>query len=138
MIIYFKRFALFFLILIAFSCANNKAKHPVQVADAFVQSWSTVEAKSRGTHLEVTLTGNVSDVKILAVVYNNLQVTPIVEIKKEELIVRADFETGTQKIFEKPAVTTKRDMIIYNHRGKIYELPLENIIRKEAKYYPVK
>lgn len=138
MTIYLKRLSLFLLILFAISCVNNKVKQPVKVSEAFVQSWTTAEGKSQGTHIEVTIIGKVGEAKILGIVYNKQQVTPIVEMQKKQSIIRADFEKGTQQIFETPSATHKENMIIYSYRGKIYELPLRNIARKYTQYYPVK
>lgn len=126
------------LLLFAAACVNNKIKHPLKIDNAYVQSWTTAEGTSRGTHIEVKLMGRIQNSKILAIVYNKLQVTPIIKKQGDKLVVWADFEKGVEQVFEKPTFTKKRDMIIYSYRGKVYELAIEHFEPKATNYYPIK
>lgn len=126
------------LLLFSLSCASNKESHPVKIHNASVQSWSTATGKNRGTTVEVNLTGKIKDIKVLGIVYNKQQTTPVVQPNKHLLTARADFEKGTEKVFHKSVFSNKDDMVIYSYRGKVYELPIQNFLRKDANYYPVK
>lgn len=126
------------LLLFSLSCTNNKGSHPIKIYNAFVQSWSTATGKNRGTTVEVNLSGKIKDIKILAIVYNKQQTTPVVQPSKNLLTARADFEKGTEKVFHKSVFSNKHNMVIYSYRGKVYELPIHNFLRKDANYYPVK
>lgn len=126
------------LFFFAGACANYNSKYPLKVENAYTKSWTTAKGVSRGTHVEVNLTGKTQNIKVLAIVYNKLQMTPIVKKQDNALIVWADFEEGTQQLFENAAVVQKKDMVIYSYKGKVYELHIENFQRKATKYYPVK
>jgi hypothetical protein len=55
-----------------------------------------------------------------------------------KLFLTADFEYGTEKKIDDSMPTSKIDMIIYTHKGKVYELPLKDIQCKPMRYYPKK
>lgn len=133
-----KKTVFLLLITTAFSCATTTPKHPVKVEKATAQSWTTAGENRRGTRVDVILNGAINEVKILGIVFNKLQLVPTSEVKEGKLWLLADFEKGIEKVFSEPVPSNKEDCIIYSYKGKIYELPIDNIKRKPAVYYPVK
>ncbi len=134
---FFKLFTLAMLVFIFSSCLSSKMKYPLKLEVASCQTWDA-GAKHRGTKVEAILIGDTEHVKITGLIYRSRRIVPMIKNIDGKLFLTADFEYGTEKKIDDSMPVNKIDMIIYTHKGKIYELPLKDIQRKSMKYYPKK
>lgn len=134
---YLKEIGGILLLLTIVSCSvfSSKTKDYLEVKDAKVLPWVLKDGERKGETVEVNLTGEIREVKVLALIYSKEQLKPMVEVKDNILHVYADFEKGMNKLFPTPAITEKEDMIIYSYKGHIYNLRLEHVERSPIKYY---
>jgi hypothetical protein len=110
-------------------------QYPLKLEKASYQTWDA-GAKHRGTQVEVILVGETEHVKITGLIFRSKSSIPMIKNIDGKLVLTADFESGTEKVSGELIVDSKIDMIIYTHKGKVYELPLKDIQRKSMKYYP--
>ncbi|MRT94498.1 hypothetical protein [Ancylomarina sp. 16SWW S1-10-2] len=132
---FIKLFTLVLLIFVFPSCLSSRMQFPLKIENASSQTWDA-GAKHRGTRLEAVLVGKMEHVKIIGLVFRNKRTIPMIKRIDGKLFIKADFEYGTENKLDKSIPTDKVDMIIYSHKGKVYELPLEDIHPKSMKYYP--
>jgi hypothetical protein len=107
---------------------------PLKLEVASCQTWDAGE-KHRGTKVEAVLVGDMEHVEITRLIFRGKSIIPMIKNIKGRLFLTANFEYGTEKISEELVVDNKIDMVIYTHKGKVYELPLKDIQRKSMKYY---
>lgn len=134
---YFLKTVVILLLLSLFSCnilKENKS-HKIEVDSASYEAWIIKGEERKGTAVKVKLTGNIQDIKILALVFQKEQIKPAVKINGDTMLVYADFEKGMKTVFPRPTITDKEDMIIYTYKGHIHKLQLKNIERKPTQYY---
>lgn len=133
---FFQKIAVIALLLLT-SCGifNSGDSTRLKVKSASAQSWVVKGEERKGILVNVELTGNIENVKVLALVYLKEQLKPIVQVKDGILNISADFEKGVKTVFPRPTITDKENMVIYSYKGKIYNQKLDNIEHKPAKYY---
>ncbi len=110
-------------------------QYPLKLENASYQTWDA-GAKHRGTKVEAILVGETEQVKITKLIFRSKNIIPMIKNIDGKLFLTADFEYGTEKKIDGSMPANKIDMIIYIHKGKVYELPLKDIQRKPMKYYP--
>ncbi len=131
----FKLYTLVMFVFIFCSCLTSRVQFPLKLEVASYQTWDA-GTKNRGTKVEAILVGEIEQVKVTEVIFRRKSISPNVKNIDGKLVIVADFESGTEKMSEESIVDNKADMIVYTHKGKVYELPLKDIQRKPMKYYP--
>ena len=132
---FIKLFTLVLLIFVFPSCLSSKMQFPLKIENASSQTWDA-GVKHRGTRVEAILVGETEQIKIIGLIFRNKRTIPVIKSVGGKLFLTAEFEFGTDKIINESTFSNKEDMIIYTHKGKLYELPLKDIERKSMKYYP--
>jgi len=134
---YFKLLTLAILVFAFSSCLSSKMQYPLKLEIASYQTWDA-GAKHRGTRVEVVIVGETEHVIITGLIFRNKSTIPMIKSIDGKLFLTADFQYGTENKLDELMPANKIDMIIYTHKGKVYELALKDIQRKPMKYYPKK